>query len=164
MPPSCTTLLALCGVPVRAKIALAITLLHALHAAGRQVLLLDNGDVPVPLAELPPITRVRLTGGCVCCTLAGRLIPQLAHTSSDTALLISSARAEPAMLAHLLGTLQHPQRRIASVALLDPATCTRHPHLADQYQLYADLLLLPPYAPEPVLAWLGLGTVTGDRC
>ncbi len=158
MPPSGTSLLALCGVPVRAKITLATTLLHALHAAGRQVLLLDNGDVPVPPAELPPlVTRARLTGGCVCCTLAGRLIPQIARTPSDTALLISSARAEPALLAHLLGTLQHPQRRIASVALLDEQTCTRHPHLADQYRLYADLLLLPPYAPEPVLAWLGLG-------
>ena len=157
MFPSCTNLLALCGVPVRAKIALATTLLHTLHAAGRQVLLLDNGDVPVPTDGLLPISRVRLTGGCVCCTLAGRLIPQIVRTPSDTALLISSARAEPALLAHLLGTLQHPQRRIASVALLDEQPCTRHPHLADQYQLYADLLLLPPYAPQPVLAWLGLG-------
>ncbi|NJL04739.1 MAG: hypothetical protein HC911_07475 [Chloroflexaceae bacterium] len=158
MTLTATTLLAVGGVPVQAKLALTLTLLHHLHATGRATLLIDNGDMPLPLEQLPPLVRrVRLTGGCVCCTLAGRLIPLVAAAPAATVLLLVSARAEPALLAHLLGTLQHPCRRVASVALLDAATRTRHPHLAEQYQLYADLLLEPPYAPEPVLAWLGGG-------
>jgi len=140
-------LLVLVGLPVGAKATLAATLAHALHAAGRTVTLLDNSDRPMRLA----FPTVRLPAGCVCCSVAGRLFPAVAQVTSDTALLVVSAQAQPELLARVLDSLRRPTRIITTVALLDQHTRARFPHLADQYRLMADLVLSEPFDPSPLV-------------
>lgn len=152
MEGSGQNLLVLWGMPVRAKAALAATLAHALHTSGRTVTLLDNGDVPVPAAALPPVVRVRLPAGCVCCTLAGRLIPAVAQVHTAAALLVVSAHAQPDLLARVLATLRRPTCAITTVALLDPHTATHFPHLAAHYRLLSEVVLHAPFAPLPATA------------
>lgn len=134
-------LLVLVGLPVGHKATLAATLAHALHAAGRTVTLLDNSDRPLRLA----FPTVRLPAGCVCCTLAGRLFPVVAQVTTDTALLVVSAQAQPELLARVLDSLRSPTRTITTIALLDQQTRARFPHLADQYLLMADVVLAEPF-------------------
>ncbi len=145
-------LVVLWGVPVRAKAELAATLAHALHTSGRSVTLLDNGDVPVPSTGLPPVVRVRLPAGCVCCTLAGRLIPAVAQVGTAAALLVVSAHAQPELLTRVLATLRHPARTITTTALLDQHTSTRFPYLAAQYRLLSDIVQTEPFDPLSVTA------------
>jgi hypothetical protein len=140
-------LLVLVGLPVGAKATLAATLAHALHAAGRRVTLLDNSDRPLRQS----FPTVRLPAGCVCCTVAGRLFPAIAQVSTDTALLVVSAQAQPELLARVLDSLRGPTRTITTIALLDEQTRARFPHLADQYLLIADVVLSEPFDPEALV-------------
>jgi hypothetical protein len=137
-------LLVLVGLPVAPKATLAATLAQALHAAGHTVTLLDNSDRPLRL-EFP---TVRLPGGCVCCTVAGRLFPAVAQVTTDTALLVVSAQAQPELLDRVLDSLRRPTRTITIIALLDQHTRARFPYLADQYLLMADVVLSEPFDPE----------------
>jgi hypothetical protein len=145
-------LLVLVGMPVAPKATLAATLAHTLHAAGRTVTLLDNSDRPLRLA----FPTVRLPAGCVCCTVAGRLFPAVAQVTTDTALLVVSAQAQPELLARVLDSLRRPTRAITTIALLDQQTRARFPHLADQYLLMADLVLSEPFDPDPLLRQMHL--------
>lgn len=149
-------LLVLVGLPVGAKATLAVTLAHALPAAGRTVTLLDNGDTPVPPDTLPPVKRIRLPGGCVCCTVAGRLFPAVARVTTDTALLVVSALAQPELLARVLDALRTPTCTITIIALLDQHTRVRFPYLADQYLLMADVVLSEPFDPAPLVRQMHL--------
>jgi G3E family GTPase len=140
-------LLVLVGLPVAPKATLAATLAHALHAAGRTVTLLDNSDRRLRL-DFP---TVRLPAGCVCCTVAGRLFPAVARVTTDIALLVASAQAQPELLARVLDSLRSTTRTITIIALLDQHTRTRFPHLADQYLLMADVVLCEPFDPEALV-------------
>jgi G3E family GTPase len=140
-------LLVLVGLPVGPKAALAATLAQAQHAAGHTVTLLDNSDRPLRLA----FPTVRLPAGCVCCTVAGRLFPAVAQVTTDTALLVASAQAQPELLARVLDSLRSTTRTITIIALLDQQTYTRFPYLADQYLLMADIVLSEPFDPEALV-------------
>lgn len=140
-------LLVLVGLPVGPKATLAATLAHTLHAAGRTVTLLDNSDRRLRLA----FPTVRLPAGCVCCTVAGRLFPAVAQVTTDTALLVASAQAQPELLGRVLDSLRRPTRTITIIALLDQQTYTRFPYLADQYLLMADVVLCEPFDPEALV-------------
>lgn len=140
-------LLVLVGLTVGAKATLATTLTHALHAAGRTVTLLDNSDRPLRLA----FPTMRLPAGCACCTLAGRLFPAVARITTDTALLVVSAQAQPELLARVLDSLRGPTCTITTIALLDQHTRARFPHLAEQYLMMADVVLSEPFDPDPLL-------------
>jgi len=140
-------LLVLVGLPVAPKATLAATLAHALQAAGCTVTLLDNSDRPLRLA----FPTVRLPAGCVCCTVAGRLFPAVAQVTTDTALLVASAQAQPELLARVLDSLRSTARTITIIALLDQHTRARFPYLADQYLLMADVVLCEPFDPEALV-------------
>jgi G3E family GTPase len=140
-------LLVLVGMPVAPKATLAATLAHALHAAGRTVTLLDNSDRRLRQA----FPTVRLPAGCVCCTVAGRLFPAVAQVTTDTALLVVSAQAQPELLARVLDSLRSTTRTITIIALLDQQTRARFPYLADQYLLMADVVLSEPFDPEALV-------------
>jgi G3E family GTPase len=140
-------LLVLVGLPVSPKATLAATLAHTLQEAGRTVTLLDNSDRPLRLA----FPTVRLPAGCVCCTVAGRLFPAVAQVTTDIALLVASAQAQPELLARVLDSLRSTTRTITIIALLDQHTRARFPYLADQYLLMADVVLSEPFDPAPLL-------------
>jgi G3E family GTPase len=140
-------LLVLVGMPVAPKATLAATLAHTLQEAGRTVTLLDNSDRPLRLG----FPTVRLPAGCVCCTVAGRLFPAVAQVTTDTALLVVSAQAQPELLARVLDSLRSTTRTITIIALLDQQTYTRFPYLADQYLLMADVVLSEPFDPEALV-------------
>lgn len=140
-------LLVLVGMSVAPKTTLAATLAHMLQEAGRPVTLLDNGDRPLRLG----FPTVRLPAGCVCCTVAGRLFPAIAQVTTDTALLVVSAQAQPELLDRVLDSLRRPTRTITTIALLDQQTRTRFPYLADQYLLMADVVLSEPFDPASLV-------------
>jgi G3E family GTPase len=140
-------LLVLVGLPVGPKATLAATLAHTLHAAGRTVTLLDNNDRLLRLG----FPTVRLPAGCVCCTVAGRLFPVVAQVTTDIALLVASAQAQPELLGRVLDSLRNSIRTITIIALLDQQTYTRFPYLADQYLLMADVVLCEPFDPEALV-------------
>jgi G3E family GTPase len=140
-------LLVLVGLPVAPKATLAATLANALHAEGRTITLLDNSDRPLRQA----FPTVRLPAGCVCCTVAGRLFPAVAQVTTNMALLVVSAQAQPELLARVLDSLRRPTCTITIIALLDQQTYTRFPYLAEQYLLMADIVLSEPFDPEALV-------------
>ncbi|NJP04730.1 MAG: hypothetical protein HC837_03395 [Chloroflexaceae bacterium] len=134
------------GLPVAPKATVAATLSRTLHAAGRTVTLLDNSDRPLRLV----LPTVRLPAGCVCCTLAGRLFSAVTQITTDTALLVASAQAQPELLARVLDNLRSPTRTITTIALLDQHTHACFPYLAEQYLFLADVVLSEPFDAAPL--------------
>jgi hypothetical protein len=80
--------------------------------------------------------------------VAGRLFPAVAQVTTDIALLVVSAQAQPELLGRVLDSLRNSIRTITIIALLDQQTHTRFPYLADQYLLMADVVLCEPFDPE----------------
>ncbi|MCU0495490.1 MAG: hypothetical protein MUD01_28195 [Chloroflexaceae bacterium] len=129
-------LLAICGMATEAKATLAMQLAEAEVQAGRRVVIFDNNDRRLQVEGLLPR---RLTGGCVCCSLAGPLRQAVEQSDADTLLLVVSALAEPQQLARMLARLRRPQRAVLSIAVLDARTAQAY--LALQFATAADLII-----------------------
>jgi CheY-like chemotaxis protein len=71
--------------------------------------------------------------------------------TTDIALLVASAQAQPELLGRVLDSLHNSIRTITIIALLDQQTYTRFPYLADQYLLMADVVLTEPFDPEDLV-------------
>src|SRR5690349_3800661 len=122
------------GMQTRAKLNMVTQMAEVLTARGASFTLLDNSDKPL---ELPDVPRVRLSGGCVCCSLAGAFIPAVWKLKTDYALLPVSSLADPETLAFVLDSLRGTIQ-ITVIALVDSATQAQHPHLAQKYTFYSD--------------------------
>lgn len=128
-------LIAITGMRYAAKAALVRDLAAQYSAAGQRVALLDNTEQPI---QLDGVDRSRFAGGCVCCTLAGSLIPTVWRLEADVALLPVSASADPEMLARVLQTIQNTRVQAYTIALIDDHTRQQHPYLAQRLAFYAD--------------------------
>jgi hypothetical protein len=122
-----------------------------LQQAGQMLTLLDNNDAPLLLADVP---RQRLVGGCVCCSLAGNLIPLISRTTTPYGILTVSAQADSEALDRVLHSLRNAQRRMTAIALLDAHTQTHAPYLAAKLTLYAQYTLREPYPFDELLPLL----------
>jgi len=109
---------------------------------GKRLALLDNSDAPLALAG---VRRQRLTGGCVCCSLAPELISHLGRLDADYALLPVSAMADPGALASILDSLRSERIQITTVSLIDNLTQIRNPYLTRKLESYSDIQVHEPF-------------------
>jgi hypothetical protein len=135
-------LIVIIGLRQEAKSGMAHLLIESLIAQKASLTVFDNGDEPL---KLDTVTRRRLVGGCVCCSLAAAIIPLVWRLETDYGLLIVSSSADPEALALVLDSLQSRRIQITTVALIDELTQTRHPHLAQKLAFYSDLPLVEPF-------------------
>lgn len=124
------------------KVALTQALIQRLSTRTDRIVLIDNGDEPLMLNE---VSRQRLTGGCVCCSLAAPLIPLVWRLQADEALLVVSGMADPEVLSFLLSSLRGARVQITTIALIDSLTQTRHPYLAQKLAFYSDQAVYDPF-------------------
>jgi hypothetical protein len=135
-------LIVITGMRHAAKVELAQRLIQALSAQNASLTLLDNGDEPL---KLDSVTRQRLAGGCVCCSLAAALIPLVWRLETDYGLLLTSSSADPEALALILDSLRSGRIQITTLALIDTLTKDRHPHLAQKLAFYSDHAMYEPF-------------------
>ncbi len=135
-------LIAITGMLHQPKATLTQALITALSAETDRLALIDNSDVPL---SLDSVTRQRLAGGCVCCSLAAALIPLVWRLDADYALLPVSASADPETLAFMLDSLRSVRVQITTIALIDALTQDRHPYLARKLVFYSDLQVYEPF-------------------
>ena len=135
-------LIAITGMLHQPKATFTQALIKALSAETDRLTLIDNGDMPLSLDD---VTRRRLAGGCVCCSLAAALIPLVSRLDVDYALLLVSAAADPEALAFLLDSLRGVRMQVTIITLIDALTQDRHPHLARKLTFYSDLQVYEPF-------------------
>lgn len=138
-------LIAITGMLHQPKATFTQALIEALFVETDRLVLIDNGDIPL---SLDSVTRRRLAGGCVCCSLAAALIPLVWRLDADYALLLVSAAADPETLAFMLDSLRGVRMQITTIALIDALTQDRYPHLVHKLVFYNDLVLYEPFAYE----------------
>lgn len=135
-------LIAITGMLHQPKARFTQALIELLSAETDRLALLDNSDVPL---AIDGVTNRRLTGGCVCCSLATALIWQLGRLDADYALLPVSALADPGALAFLLDSLRSERIQTTTVSLIDTLTQIRNPYLARKLELYSDFQVHEPF-------------------
>ena len=134
-------LIAITGMLHQPKARFTQALIDLLSVETDRLALIDNSDVPL---AIDGVTRQRLAGGCVCCSLATALISQLGRLDADHVLLPVSALVDPGALASILDSLRSERIRITTVSLIDPLTQVRNPHLTQKLKLYSDFQVYEP--------------------
>ncbi|MDE2636088.1 MAG: hypothetical protein OXI30_06960 [Chloroflexota bacterium] len=135
-------LIAIIGMLHQPKAKFTQALIEVLSAKSDRLALIDNCDMPLTISG---VARQRLTGGCVCCSLAAALISRLGRTDADYALLPVSAQADPAALASILESLRSERIQITTVSLIDALTQFRNPYLARKLIFYSDFQVHEPF-------------------
>ena len=135
-------LIAITGMLHQPKARFTQAIIDVLPVENGRLALLDNSDVPL---EIAGVTRQRLTGGCVCCSLAPALISQLGRLDADYALLPVSALADPGALASILDGLRSERIQITTVSLIDNLTQIRHPYLTRKLESHSDFQVHEPF-------------------
>ncbi|MDE2821130.1 MAG: hypothetical protein OXT68_08040 [Chloroflexota bacterium] len=149
-------LIAITGMLHQPKARFTQALMGVLSAETDRLALIDNSEAPLAIA-IDGLTRHRLAGGCVCCSLAPALISQLGRLEADYALLPVSALADPGTLALILDNLRGERIQITTVSLIDNLTQTRKPYLTRKLTYYSDFQVYEPYDfSEAVHAAIGL--------
>ena len=138
-------LIVITGMLHQPKAMLTEALIEALSAETDRLALIDNSDTPLMLDK---VTRQRLAGGCVCCSLAAALIPLVWRLDADYALLPVSSSADAEALAFMLDSLRGERIRITTTALIDHLTQVRYPHLARKLAFYSDIQVYEPFVYE----------------
>jgi hypothetical protein len=133
-------LVAIAGLAPEGKARLSLHL--ARHWAGRteSCLIVDNNDQALDVAARQLAAYKRLAGGCVCCSLAGQLIPLVGGLQAQHLIMPVSMQAEPEALRMLLDQLGLPYRLVAYV---EPQHSDRAAYLLGRLQHFADLSLKP---------------------
>ncbi|MYD09682.1 MAG: GTP-binding protein [Chloroflexi bacterium] len=135
-------LIAITGMLHQPKAKLTRALIELLSTKTDRLALMDNSDVPL---AIDGVTSQRLTGGCVCCSLATALISLLGRLDADYALLPVSALADPGALASILASLRSERIQITTVSLIDTLTQTRNPYLTRKLESYSDFQVQEPF-------------------
>ena len=135
-------LIAITGMRHQPKARFTQALVAGLTAETDRLALMDNSDLPLAIAG---VRRQRLTGGCVCCSLATALISHLGRLDADYALLPVSALAEPGALASILDSLRSDRIQITTVSLIDNLTQIRNPYLTRRLESYSDFQIHEPF-------------------
>ncbi len=135
-------LIAITGMRHQPKARFTQALVDLLSPETDRLELLDNSDVPLAMAG---VRRQRLTGGCVCCSLATALISHLGRLDADYALLPVSALADPGALASILDSLRSERIQITTVSLIDNLTQIRNPYLTRKLESYSDIQVHEPF-------------------
>ncbi|MCY4070982.1 MAG: hypothetical protein OXG60_06765 [Chloroflexi bacterium] len=135
-------LTAITGMLHQPKARFTQALIEVLSAKTDRLALIDNSDVPL---AIDGVTRQRLTGGCVCCSLSSALISRLGRLDADYALLPVSALADPGALAFILDSLRSELIQITTVSLIDTLTQVRKPHLTQKLKFYSDFQVYEPF-------------------
>lgn len=138
-------LFAITGLRQDMKSALAQTLIKRISQRGNTLTLLDNSDDPQQWAA---VSRQRLIGGCVCCSLASALIPVVWKLQTDYAILITASSADPELLARLLDSFAGTHVHTVTFALVDDRTRNTIPYLARKLTFYAHYSLYEPFCLE----------------
>ena len=134
-------LIAITGMRHQAKARFTQALIEVVAETDR-LALLDNSDLPLVIAG---VRRQRLTGGCVCCSLATALISHLGRLDADYALLPVSALADPQALASILDSMRSERIQITTVSLMDTLTQIRNPYLTGKLESYSDFQIYEPF-------------------
>lgn len=138
-------LFAITGLCQDMKGALAQTLIERIFQRGNTLTLLDNGDDP---QQWEAVSRQRLVGGCVCCSLASALIPVVWKLQTDYGVLVTSSSADPELLARLLNSFAGTHIHTVTFALVDDRTRNTIPYLARKLTFYARYALYEPFCFE----------------
>ncbi|MDE0609382.1 MAG: hypothetical protein OXH77_05645 [Anaerolineaceae bacterium] len=147
-------LIAITGMLHQPKARFTQALVEVLSAETDRLALIDNSDVPL---AIDGVTRQRLAGGCVCCSLATALVSLPGRLNADYALLPVSALADPEALASILDSLRSECIQITTVSLIDTLTLVRSPHLRQKLEIYSDFQFYEPFDfPEIVHAAAGV--------
>ena len=117
-------LITITGMLHQPKAGFTRALIEMLSAETDRLALLDNSDLPL---AIDGVTRQRLAGGCVCCSLAT-----------------------------ILDSLRSERVQIATVSLIDTLTRVRNPYLTRKLESYSDVQVYEPFDfPETVHAAIG---------
>ena len=135
-------LIAITGMLHQPKAKFTRALIELLSTKTDRLALMDNSDVPL---AIDGVTSQRLTGGCVCCSLATALVSLLGRLDADYALLPVSALADPGALASILDSLRSERIQITTVSLIDTLTQTRNPYLTRKLESYSDFQVQEPF-------------------
>ena len=147
-------LIAITGMLHQPKARFTRALVEVLSAETDRLALIDNSDAPL---AIDGVTRQRLAGGCVCCSLATGLISLAGRLNADYALLSVSALADPEALASILDSLRSERIQITTVSLIDTLTQVRNPHRRQKLEIYSDFQVYEPFDfPETVHAAAGV--------
>jgi hypothetical protein len=138
-------LFAITGLRQDMKRALALTLIERISGRGKTLTLLDNSDEP---EQWEAVSRQRLVGGCVCCSLAAAMIPIVWRLPTDCSILITSVSADPETLARLLDSFTGTHIHAVTFALVDERTRETIPYLAQKLAFYARYTLYEPFCLE----------------
>lgn len=148
-------LITITGLATYEKAQLAHDLAHTLAARGQGVTIIDNSN----RRELESTDRVdvtRIAGGCVCCSLPGKLYKTMATVQANTVILIASESAHPESLMAVMANLVagQPEIEVKTIGVIDDRTCNCFPHLHEIMEDYADLTLRRPFNLDDALAIL----------
>ena len=141
-------LIAVTGMMHQPKATLTQAFASRLVTMTDRLFLIDNSDAPLILDDM---TRKRLGGGCVCCSLAASLIPLVTRLDADYALLPVTAAADPEALALVLDSLRGTRTQITTITLIDNKTEERYPYLAQKLTFYSDITLHEPFNYEEAI-------------
>lgn len=141
-------LIVLCGLVSVEKISLALHLSQALAQAGWRVTLLDNIARLAISTEEAAVPLVRVSGD-----ILPQLPALLRSDDSDVVIFTASEELTPDALFVALADLQAQldNLQVQTIAMIDLRTCDCFPHLREQFEQNADLVLHMPFVVEEVL-------------
>jgi hypothetical protein len=145
-------LIVLAGLVSIEKITLSLQLALALSRDGLRVTLLDNIARLAISSEEAPVPLIRVRGAAL------PQLPALLRTiDSDAVIFAVSEEQAPEALAIALDDLQTQINtlQIQTFALIDLRTCDCFPHLRQQFEQSADVVLHMPFVLEEVLQHVG---------
>ena len=148
-------LIAITGLAAYEKAQLAQDMAHTMTQEGQRVTIIDNSNRK-DIQPVDGVTVERIAGGCVCCSLPGKLYKMMAHVDSDAVLLVTSESAHPESLMMVLDNLSAGQAGldIQTIGVIDDRTCDCFPHLHEMMESYNDVTLRLPFEYKEIQAML----------
>lgn len=148
-------LIAITGLATYEKAQLAHDIGQKLTQQGQNVTIIDNSNCR-ELSDTEGVDVTRIVGGCVCCSLPGKLYKTMAIVDADTVILIASESAHPESLMAVMDNLVagQPEIEVRTIGVIDDRTCNCFPHLHEMLEDYADLTLRLPFNLDEALAIL----------
>ena len=137
-------LIVLTGLVITEKQQLALDLTRHYQAQGERAVVLDNG---VGITSADDLRIEPLKGDL------DQLAEKVAQLAVDVVILAAYPGTSPQDLFATLDTLsvQQPDVQVRTLALIDTRTCDCFPHLREELEMHADVVLNVPFSLDDAL-------------
>ena len=137
-------LIVLTGLVITEKQQLAVDLARHYQDQGEQAVVLDNG-VGITSADDVAIHPLKSD--------LDPLADKIAQLAADVVILAAHPGTSPQDLFATLDTLsvQQPDLQVRTLALIDTRTCDCFPHLREELEMHADVILNVPFSLDDAL-------------